>query len=90
MSLSPADLPPDWAASPVPPSTQSIGDSWIRNAGSAVLMVPGTVVRPAFNYLLNPDHPEYAQIVVSSPEPFELDPGLLPDYVTESPPDKAP
>ena len=53
-------------------------------------MVPSTVVRPAFNYLLNPDHPEYAQIVVSSPEPFELDPGLLPDYVTESRPDKAP
>jgi RES domain-containing protein len=69
-SLSPADLPPDWADSPVPPSTQSIGDSWIRVGGSAVLRVPSTVVRAAYNHLLNPDHPNYARIGVSSPEPL--------------------
>jgi RES domain-containing protein len=68
-SLSPADLPPDWADSPVPPSAQAIGDSWIRNATSAVLRVPSTVVRPAYNYLINPDHPKYDRIIVSSPEP---------------------
>ncbi len=83
--LSPAGLPPDWADSPVRPSTQSIGDSWIRNADSAVLKVPSTVVRPAYNYLFNPDHPGYTRIVVSSPEPFDFDPRLLPDYLAEGP-----
>jgi RES domain-containing protein len=78
-ALPPADLPAHWTDSPVPPSTQSIGDTWIRNAGSAVLRVPSTVVRPAYNYLLNPDHPAYAQIIVSPPEPFDFDPRLWPD-----------
>lgn len=89
-SLPAANLPPDWADSPVPPSAQSIGDSWVRNAGSAVLRVPSTVVRPAYNYLLNPDHTSYARIVVSSPEPFDFDPRLLSDYLADLRPTKAP
>lgn len=83
-SLPPANLPPDWADSPVRPSTQLIGDSWIRNGHSAVLRVPSAVVRPAYNYLFNTDHPAYARIVVSSPEPFDFDPRLLPAYLAES------
>ena len=77
-TLAPADLPADWADSPVPPSTQSIGDSWIESGSSAVLRVPSAVVQPASNYLINPAHPGYAQITVSRPEPFDFDPRLFP------------
>jgi RES domain-containing protein len=83
-SLARTDLPPDWAQSPVPQSTQALGDSWIRNAHSAVLMVPSTVVSPAHNYLVNPQHPNYSRIVVSAPEPFEFDSRLLGTVRVES------
>jgi RES domain-containing protein len=76
-TLPPADLPADWADSPVPPSTQSIGDSWIESGSSAVLRVPSAVVQPASNYLINPAHAGYAQITVSHPEPFDFDPRLF-------------
>ena len=88
--LPPADLPSDWAESPVPQSTQLIGDSWIRNGDSVVLRVPSAVVRPAYNYLLNPEQATYARIVVSSPEPFDFDPRLLPDYLTQARATKTP
>jgi RES domain-containing protein len=80
-SLPPANLPADWANAPVPPSTQTIGDLWIQSESSAVLKVPSSVVRPAYHYLLNPAHPGYARIVVSSAEPFEFDPRLLTGFV---------
>jgi RES domain-containing protein len=78
-SLASHDLPNDWANSPVPSSTHSIGDRWIRDARSAALTVPSAVVRPAFNYLINPQHPDIRRIAVSLPEPFHFDPRLLPD-----------
>jgi RES domain-containing protein len=77
-TLPPAELPADWADSPVPPTTQSIGDSWVEIGSSAVLRVPSAVVQPASNYLLNPAHPGYTEITVSPPEPFDFDPRLWP------------
>jgi RES domain-containing protein len=39
---------------PVPVAAQAIGDAWDRNANSAVLRVPSTLVPGESNFLLNP------------------------------------
>ncbi len=74
----PADiLPANWTEEPPPPSTQAIGDRWVREARSAVLGLPSIVVRGETNYLFNPAHPDFRQISLGPPEPFAFDPRLL-------------
>lgn len=69
-------LPNDWRAEPPPPSTKTIGDTWIKNPRSAVLAVP-SVITGELNYLLNPAHPNFTKIKITPPEPFLFAPRLL-------------
>ena len=69
-------LPPDWQNEPPPPSTQQIGDRWVREARSAVLALP-SVITGEINYLLNPAHPDFEKITIARPEPFAFYPRLL-------------
>lgn len=69
-------LPGDWLADPPSGSTRKIGDAWLRENRSAVLAVPSAVVPGETNFLLNPHHPDFAQIRLATPEPFSLDPRL--------------
>ncbi len=39
-------------------ATQSIGDQWLRNRTSCLLIVPSVPAPESFNYLLNPLHPD--------------------------------
>ncbi|HMO37031.1 MAG TPA: hypothetical protein PKA06_13400 [Gemmatales bacterium] len=38
-----------------------------------VLAVPSAVVQDQINYLLNPEHPDFDQILISKPKPYRLD-----------------
>ena len=75
--LDTAILPINWKQFPVSPEIQAIGDHWIKDARSAILRVPSAVVPSAYNFLLNPVHPDFTQVVVDPPEPYELDPRLV-------------
>ena len=70
-------LPPDWQVEPPPPSTQQIGDLWVREARSAILALPSVIIPGEANFLLNPAHPDFKKISVGKPEPFAFDPRLL-------------
>ena len=70
-------LPADWQVEPPPPSTQQIGDAWVRAARSAILMLPSTIIPSEPNFLLNPAHPNFKKISIGKPEPFAFDPRLL-------------
>lgn len=70
-------LPGNWAADPAPPSAQQIGSSWAAARESAVLAVPSAVIRREYNFLLNPEHPDFSQIRIGNPAGFELDPRLV-------------
>lgn len=72
-------LPPNWRSSPAPIETMQIGDDWIAKGDSPVLRVPSVLIPQEFNYLLNPNHPDFAQCTVSTPEPFSFDPRLTED-----------
>src|SRR5260370_4350934 len=59
-------------------SSQPLGDWWIRARESAVLQVPSAVVPSECNYLLNPEHAQFARIRVDPPALFHFDERLFP------------
>lgn len=68
-------LPDDWQSSPAPFELKLIGDEWLDSLSSCILKVPSAVVPQESNYLLNPQHPDFAAIDVSPadvpPIPFD-------------------
>ena len=74
--LVPAKLPKDWQSRPISPKTKAIGDTWAKQQRSAVLKVPSIVVPEEHNYLMNPAHPDFAQIEVGRPVIYHFDPRL--------------
>jgi RES domain-containing protein len=74
--LSAVDFPEDWNSRPISPSTRAIGDRWFKKQSSAVLRVPSIVVPDEYNYLLNPTHPDFAQIKIGKPTIYYFDPRL--------------
>ncbi len=71
------DLPKDWRQEPPPPSTQQLGDAWLREARSVVLAVPSIIIPEELNYLLNPNHPDFKKITIGKPQNFTFDARLL-------------
>lgn len=69
--------PRRWRRFPAPPETQALGDRWVKDARSAVLRVPSVIIPAAYNFLLNPAHPEWAKTTIDPPQPFEFDSRLL-------------
>jgi RES domain-containing protein len=70
-------LPEDWRQEPPPPSTQQIGDVWMRESRSAVLAVPSIIIPEESNYVLNPAHPDFRKITIGKPQDFAFDARLL-------------
>ena len=75
-TLDPKDLPSDWMNDPAPTSTKALGDAWVAAARKPIFRVPSVVVPIEFNYLLNPNHPDFARIQIRAPLRFPFDPRL--------------
>lgn len=75
--LEPQKIPSNWRQSPAPAEAQAIGDAWVRQRRSAGLRVPSAILDGAYNYLLNPAHPDFADIKVAAPRKFDLDTRLV-------------
>ena len=58
LTLTEADLPGNWRASPAPASTKDLGTELLKIATFSVIKIPSAVIPDEFNYLLNPLHPE--------------------------------
>ena len=67
----------DWRSHPPPWHVQAVGDQWAQNQASAVLEVSSALIPGERNYLLNPRHPDFDQVEIGAPEPFEFDPRML-------------
>jgi RES domain-containing protein len=68
---------PGWDATP-PDASIRFGTDWARERRSVVLRVPSVVVRSESNFVLNPEHPDFARTVrIGDAEPFAFDPRLL-------------
>jgi RES domain-containing protein len=77
MTPSPA-LPENWKEYPAPASLRKIGDRFIGEARSAIMLLPSVLVPQENNVLLNPLHPDAARMVRQRRlEPFSYDRRLL-------------
>lgn len=70
-------LPENWNAFPHHPATQQIGDAFINEVEFAVMQVPSAVVNGDSNFLINPFHPQFKKIKISSKSPFLFDQRLI-------------
>src|ERR1051325_672441 len=67
-------LPPEWKSPSSRDVLKSIGEEWIENMDSVALRVPTVITPGEFNYLINPDHPAFADLTFGNPVPIEFDP----------------
>jgi len=70
-------LPEGWREMAAREHLQQIGSEWARSSRSAVLAVPSAVIPSETNYLLNPQHPAFAQIQIGEPLEFITDLRLI-------------
>jgi len=72
-SIESSALARNWRSDPPPAQVRSIGDDWILGGSSAVLQVPSALVPGENNFLLNPDHRDFATVRVGKPLAFRFD-----------------
>ena len=78
VTVEPESLPIGWDSPIAIPQTQRLGKSWASGNQSAILSVPSSIIPAERNFLLNPAHPDFAQILFQTPVPFRFDPRLKP------------
>lgn len=71
------EYPVDWRNPQYSVLLQEMGDEWARSLNSAVMAVPSAVTPADFNYLLNPQHPDFKKIKIGKPQAVVWDPRLL-------------
>ena len=74
--IAPESLPPDWHNFLQYPVCQKRGAAWLQSQSSVILQVPSAIIPQEKNYLLNPAHPDFNQIVLQATEDFWFDPRL--------------
>jgi RES domain-containing protein len=73
-------LPSTWKRYPAPDILQRIGNAWLIAKSSPLLFVPSVVDPYSQNVLINPLHPDAAQITVGKVEPFTYDERLMANW----------
>ena len=71
---------PAWRGSALPlAESRAFGDAWIDAKTSPVLRLPSVVIPQEFNYLMNPEHPDFARIRKTATKwgPLPIDRRLL-------------
>ena len=76
-AVDPSTLPSNWRAYPPPEALVLTGTRWVFSNASLLLRVPSAVVEHEFNVLINPAHPAFPAVEISSPESFVFDRRLL-------------
>lgn len=71
------NLPADWEEYIKYVTCQAIGDAWLTTGETAVLQVPSAIITEEYNYLINPQHPDFSRIKAHRTEKFTFDERLL-------------
>ena len=61
----------------LPIITRTSGDEWLRSKRTALARVPSAIMPHTWNFLLNPDHPEAAEIRSTEIARADYDPRLF-------------
>ncbi|NJM00446.1 MAG: RES family NAD+ phosphorylase [Synechococcaceae cyanobacterium SM2_3_2] len=68
-------MDPEWQSVEAYGRLQAMGKAWRQAGRTPVLQVPSAIVPVEFNYLLNPEHPDF-RVVLDPPLEFRLDPRM--------------
>ena len=68
-----SELPPNWSDFPPPSSNQTIGNKFVTDNKYCVLQIPSAITQGDFNFLINPNHPDFTKIKIVSVEKFPFD-----------------
>ena len=68
-----SELPPNWNDFPPPASAQAIGDKFVADNKYCVLQISSSITQGDFNFLINPNHPEFTRIKIVGVEKFPFD-----------------
>ena len=68
-----ATLKKDWHNIDNYPYCQSVGAKWLMEQKAAVLKVPSVIIKKEHNFLINPNHPDFAKIKLAATEEFDFD-----------------
>lgn len=72
----PPELPDGWQANE--PTSQAVGDTWLRDARNLVLPLPSALLPHSTSYLINAAHPQATtHLTETAIEPFWFDRRLL-------------
>jgi len=66
-------LPRGWNRVSGSKAAKEFGKRWVKDARSAVLSVPSSIVANERLFVLNPAHPDFSQIRFGKPEPHVFD-----------------
>lgn len=75
------DLPDDWQLPQHYARCQPLGAAWYTRHSAVVLRVPSSIIAHEFNYVLNTQHPDFAQIKLAGQEDFVFDPRIKSDDI---------
>ena len=67
------ELPNDWRRTPPPSMLRELGKAWLDAGETGLMQVPSVLVPEESNYLVNPRHADFSQLVIHPPAPFEID-----------------
>ncbi|MFC5284596.1 RES family NAD+ phosphorylase [Pedobacter alpinus] len=67
------DLPYNWNNFPHPSATQKFGDNFVLENKYCIAKIPSVVTKGDFNFLINPHHPDFKKIEISTIEKFPFD-----------------
>ena len=71
------DLPEGWNQIPYGHASQDFGDDWLSSNKSLALKIPSVVIPIEYNYVLNPNHPDYRNIRIEEKEQAGIDERLF-------------
>ena len=71
-------LPNDWDSNPGPDYLRTIGDNFIRSNKYLALQIPSVLMMEDHNYLINPAHPLFRKVSITSQRPISFDERLFP------------
>lgn len=76
-TMTAAELPHGWNWMRYLDRVRAVGDQHVAQGRQLILRVPSVVDTHAWNYLLNPQHPEMADVHILNVEPYSMDPRLF-------------
>lgn len=76
--VAPAKLPATWRQTPAPAELVVFGDRFARRRREAILVVPSALAPNEFNWLVNPDHPDFRPVRIHPTAPFAYDTRFFP------------